>query len=206
MVHRRRRRYRRRYRRVPGGGGFAAVAVGVGIGLAALAGHLPPGTGGRGRRAPGKAAAAAIAFARQQIGQPYLWGGTGPGGFDCSGLVMMAYRPAGITSAHRDLPRPQWTGRPARRSARPQPGDLVFFAGADGTGFGARPRRPGGRPGPAPDDRRLRGRVQSVIRDDRPDGLPGSAPGLADPVGVHRPGGGAAMSTRAALAAGTVLS
>ena len=128
MVHRRRRRYRRRCRRVPGGGGFAVSAVAVGIGLAALAGHLPPGAAAA-ARAPGKAPAAAIAFARQQIGQPYLWGGTGPGGFDCSGLVMMAYRAAGIT-----IPRTsqdQWARGP--QVSTPAPGDLVFFAGADGT-------------------------------------------------------------------------
>ncbi len=44
---------------------------------------------------PNNAAAAAIAFAEAQIGKPYLWGGTGPDAFDCSGLVMMAYRAAG---------------------------------------------------------------------------------------------------------------
>jgi cell wall-associated NlpC family hydrolase len=127
MVHRRR-RHRRRYRRMPGGG---FVAAGVVIGLAAaLAGHLPSGAAAAAASAaPGEAAGAAIAFARQQIGQPYLWGGTGPGGFDCSGLVMMAYRAAGIT-----IPRTsqeQWAWGP--RVFAPEAGDLVFFAGADGT-------------------------------------------------------------------------
>ncbi len=41
------------------------------------------------------AVATAIAYAEQQLGKPYLWGGTGPDAFDCSGLVMMAYRAAG---------------------------------------------------------------------------------------------------------------
>jgi cell wall-associated NlpC family hydrolase len=73
--------------------------------------------------------ATAIAYARSQAGKPYLWGGTGPGAFDCSGLVMEAYAAAGIT-----IPRTsqeQWAAGP--RVSSPQPGDLVFFPGSDGT-------------------------------------------------------------------------
>jgi len=76
-------------------------------------------------------ASAAIAFARQQLGKPYLWGGTGPDAFDCSGLTMMAYRSAGI-----GIPRTadqQWRWGPRVAPRQVQPGDLVFFAGADGT-------------------------------------------------------------------------
>jgi cell wall-associated NlpC family hydrolase len=82
-------------------------------------------------QAPNNAAATAIAFAEQQIGKPYLWGGTGPDSYDCSGLVMMAYRAAGI-----DLPRTsqrQWARGPRLSLRQVRPGDLVFFAGADGT-------------------------------------------------------------------------
>ena len=82
-----------------------------------------------GSRAPSKAAAQAIAYARRQIGLPYLWGGTGPDAFDCSGLAMEAYAAAGIS-----IPRTsqqQWARGP--RVSIPEPGDLVFFAGADGT-------------------------------------------------------------------------
>src|SRR6266542_5959074 len=43
---------------------------------------------------------AAISYAQQQLGKPYLWGGTGPEAFDCSGLVMMAYRAAGRSEEH----------------------------------------------------------------------------------------------------------
>jgi cell wall-associated NlpC family hydrolase len=129
MVHRRRRRYRRRYRRVPGGvGGFAAVAVG--IGLAALAGHLPPGTAAA-ASAPGKAPAAAIAFARQQLGKPYLWAATGPDAFDCSGLVMEAYLAAGVHLARTS--QDQWATEARVPASRVQAGDLAFFAGSDGT-------------------------------------------------------------------------
>ncbi|HUA41600.1 MAG TPA: NlpC/P60 family protein [Streptosporangiaceae bacterium] len=82
-------------------------------------------------RMPNDAVATAIAYARQQLGKPYLWGGTGPDAFDCSGLVMMAYRAAGI-----DLPRTsqqQWASGPRISASQVQPGDLVFFAGTDGT-------------------------------------------------------------------------
>src|SRR5271166_6387629 len=41
-------------------------------------------------QAPTQAVATAITFAEQQLGKPYLWGGTGPDAFDCSGLVMTA--------------------------------------------------------------------------------------------------------------------
>jgi cell wall-associated NlpC family hydrolase len=73
----------------------------------------------------------AIGYAEQQLGKPYQWGATGPDAFDCSGLVMMAYRAAGI-----DIPRTseqQWAFGPQVSGSQAQPGDLVFFAGADGT-------------------------------------------------------------------------
>ena len=62
--------------------------------------------------APSPAAATAVAFARAQLGKPYLWGGTGPDAFDCSGLVMMAYQAAGVTHPPH-LGRP--VGGPAAR-------------------------------------------------------------------------------------------
>jgi cell wall-associated NlpC family hydrolase len=80
---------------------------------------------------PNQAVGTAISFARQQLGKPYLWGGTGPDAFDCSGLVMMAYRAAGI-----NIPRTsqaQWAWGPRVPAGHEQPGDLVLFAGSDGT-------------------------------------------------------------------------
>jgi cell wall-associated NlpC family hydrolase len=72
------------------------------------------------------AAQLAVAYALDQLGTPYRWGGDGPGGFDCSGLTQAAYAAAGI-----DLPRTaqaQYDAGPAVPTGQPlQPGDLVFF-------------------------------------------------------------------------------
>lgn len=66
----------------------------------------------------------ALAYARAQIGQPYLWGGEGNGGFDCSGLVQAAYHSAGVA-----LPRVAQAQYDAgTKVAGPLAiGDLVFF-------------------------------------------------------------------------------
>ena len=39
----------------------------------------------------------AISYARAQLGEPYVWGGAGPSGWDCSGLTMMAYSSVGVS-------------------------------------------------------------------------------------------------------------
>jgi cell wall-associated NlpC family hydrolase len=65
-----------------------------------------------------------IDYAMAQIGKPYVWGATGPGSFDCSGLVVAAFRSIGISLPHftGDL---LGHGRAVSR-ADLQPGDLVF--------------------------------------------------------------------------------
>ncbi|WP_320670917.1 NlpC/P60 family protein [Patulibacter defluvii] len=78
--------------------------------------------------APAGAIAAAIAAARGQIGTPYRNGGTAPGGFDCSGLMVWAFKQAGVS-----LPRTsfeQFKVGVAVDRADIQPGDLVFFSTA----------------------------------------------------------------------------
>jgi cell wall-associated NlpC family hydrolase len=117
--------YRIRRRRSGVSGGFLASAVAAGLGLAVLSGHHARDPGG----SPGPASARAIAYARAQIGKPYLWGGTGPGVFDCSGLVQQAYAHAGVAIARTS--QAQWATE--RHVSSPQPGDLVFYPGADGT-------------------------------------------------------------------------
>jgi len=85
---------------------------------------------------PNNTVATAIDYAEAQLGKPYQWGATGPDAFDCSGLVMMAYRAAGVY-----IPRTsqqQWSWGPRVPASQVEPGDLVFFAGADGT-----PQAPG---------------------------------------------------------------
>src|SRR6266498_2957460 len=79
------------------------------------------------------AAARVILYAAAQLGKPYLWGATGPDAFDCSGLAMMAYRAAGITISRTS--QQQWAAGPRVQFRQQGPGDLVFFAGSDGTMF-----------------------------------------------------------------------
>lgn len=70
-------------------------------------------------------AAKALAFARAQIGKPYVWGATGPGSYDCSGLTQAVWRAAGV-----DLPRTTYDQATAGTTVsltNARPGDLIFF-------------------------------------------------------------------------------
>ncbi|MGW3710437.1 NlpC/P60 family protein [Streptomyces albogriseolus] len=67
----------------------------------------------------------ALVFARAQIGKPYVWGATGPGSYDCSGLTQAAWKAAGVS-----LPRTTYDQVNAGTTvpvSQAQPGDLVFF-------------------------------------------------------------------------------
>lgn len=97
----------------------AYEARSAGGATAAAARQAPPAP------SDGSRAARAVAFAYGAIGKPYVWGATGPGSFDCSGLTQAAWRAAGVT-----LPRTTYTQINAgQRVSRDQlaPGDLVFF-------------------------------------------------------------------------------
>ncbi|MEV6275327.1 NlpC/P60 family protein [Nocardia sp. NPDC051832] len=69
----------------------------------------------------------ALQAAESQIGTPYVWGGSQPGGFDCSGLLQWSYEQEGV-----DLPRTseqqQNVGTPVALEDA-QPGDLVIYNG-----------------------------------------------------------------------------
>lgn len=67
----------------------------------------------------------AIDFASAQLGDPYVYGGTGPNSWDCSGLVMKSFAAAGVS-----LPRvvgPQYNAVRHVSMGSLQPGDIVFY-------------------------------------------------------------------------------
>jgi peptidoglycan DL-endopeptidase CwlO len=65
-------------------------------------------------------------------GTPYVWGGTTPQGFDCSGFVQYVYGQLG-TQLPRTSEEQATVGSPVDSLSDAQPGDLIFFAGSDGT-------------------------------------------------------------------------
>jgi cell wall-associated NlpC family hydrolase len=69
---------------------------------------------------------AVVIAAVDQLGDPYAWGGSGPGGFDCSGLVAYVFAQDGMRLPHSSYS--QWTEGAAVGPGALQPGDLVFFS------------------------------------------------------------------------------
>jgi len=74
-----------------------------------------------------------VGVAMSQLGTPYVWGGSAPGGFDCSGLVMWAYAQVGVSLPHSSYAL-YGMGVPVSRDQL-QPGDLVFFDGLGHVGI-----------------------------------------------------------------------
>jgi cell wall-associated NlpC family hydrolase len=104
---------------------------------AALLVIAPPANGALSPAAPGQLTKKRPAVHRPTLGQrvgtfalrfrgtPYVWAGTTPSGFDCSGFTRYAYARFGIDLPHSTYA--QWgLGRHVRR-AQLRPGDLVFF-------------------------------------------------------------------------------
>jgi peptidoglycan DL-endopeptidase CwlO len=105
------------------------------VGLGGNSGGSPPPGIGQGSAPTSAQAAAAIAFARAQIGCPYVFGGTGPcpDGFDCSGLMMEAWAAAGVS-----IPRTSYEQEselPAVPLSELEPGDILGFAGNSHVGM-----------------------------------------------------------------------
>lgn len=71
------------------------------------------------------AASRALAFARAQLGEPYLWAAAGPNAWDCSGLTMMAWNAGGVSLPHYSAAQYDQTRRIGVNDLRP--GDLVFW-------------------------------------------------------------------------------
>jgi cell wall-associated NlpC family hydrolase len=68
-----------------------------------------------------------VGVALQYLGTPYVWAGSSPGGFDCSGLVMYAYSQVGVSLPHSSYAM-AGVGTPVPKDQL-QPGDIVFFDG-----------------------------------------------------------------------------
>lgn len=75
---------------------------------------------------PRAGVAAAIAYARAQLGEPYIYGAYGPDSWDCSGLTMMAWGSAGVSLPHWSVAQYAATTPVSMSSLRR--GDLVFWS------------------------------------------------------------------------------
>jgi len=80
----------------------------------------------------GTARSEAVAIARRYLGVPYVWGGAGPSGFDCSGLTMYVFAQLGVSLPHSAALQYTYGTHVSRDQL--QPGDLIF-AGPSAAGI-----------------------------------------------------------------------
>jgi cell wall-associated NlpC family hydrolase len=76
-----------------------------------------------------------VSIALQYLGIPYVWGGSTPKGFDCSGLVQYVYAQVGVSLPHYTVSQWNYPGAVLVAPTDLQPGDLVFFNGLDHVGI-----------------------------------------------------------------------
>jgi cell wall-associated NlpC family hydrolase len=102
--------------------GVVGPATMAAMGISRSTEQVPSSSGGGG---------SAVSAARAMIGTPYAYGGAAPGGFDCSGLVVYAFKQAGVSMPRTSFA--QFGAGAAVDRANLQAGDLVFF-NANGPG------------------------------------------------------------------------
>lgn len=104
--------------------GGAQAAVGAGTTRGAASTQTQGGS---------TAAQGAVNFCKAQLGKPYVWGGSGPSGFDCSGLVAAAYATQGISLPHNTVA--MWDDTSVAHVPAGirnlKPGDCPLFDGGD---------------------------------------------------------------------------
>jgi peptidoglycan DL-endopeptidase CwlO len=105
-------------------GQSAPTVSGVGVGASTPEGSTvaPPNVHG-----------GVVGIAMHYLGVPYVWGGSTPRGFDCSGLVMYVFAQIGVSVPHSSYSQATM-GTPVSMSQL-EPGDLVFFTGASHVGI-----------------------------------------------------------------------
>lgn len=94
-------------------------------------GAAAPSSAGSSASAPSLSASAlklikVVEFAKAQVGKPYRFGAAGPDAYDCSGLVVRAYRQIGVSLPHSSLWQSSKGEAVDWRSEQIRPGDLVF--------------------------------------------------------------------------------
>jgi cell wall-associated NlpC family hydrolase len=95
--------------------------------------HRHPSRAARHRTRVAHERASIVRYARRFLGVPYVWGGTSPSGFDCSGFTRYVYAHFGVSLPHYTYSQFD-RGRRVARAAL-EPGDLVFFDGVGHVGL-----------------------------------------------------------------------